>query len=158
MAVNQPFFKYQGEYVKKFIFIISTLAFVLINNAQAESNQEGDITQVMLNQWDTPQNPLTVGPVVVAGKYAIAGWIQGVKGGRALLYKNHENWQVLLCGGDALTKVDQLTQAGLDIRVANSLIKEFKKQEQQLSSQEIEKMSLFDGIVKVTPTVVHQHH
>lgn len=158
VAVNQPPFLYQGECMKKMIFIMAMFAFASSNIAQANQDDETNITQVMLKQWDKPENPLHVAPIVVAADYAMVGWTQGEKGGRALLHKHHGNWQVLLCGGDALTKTEQLTQAGLETKTANDLIKGFKQQAQQLSSQEIEKMSLFEGVVNVSPAQSHEHH
>ena len=134
------------------------LAFASANIAQANQDDEINITQVMLKQWDKPESRLNVAPIVVAADYAMVGWTQGKKGGRALLQKYHGNWQVLLCGGDTLTKTEQLTKAGLDAKTANALIKGFKKQAQQLSSQEIEKMSLFEGVVTVSPAQSHEHH
>jgi hypothetical protein len=143
--------------MKKFIFIMTILAALGIHIAQATPDDETNITQVMLKQWDKPESRLNVSPIVVAADYAMVGWTQGEKGGRAILHKHHENWQVMLCGDDALTKIEQLTQAGLDTKIANALIQGFKKQAQKLSSQEIEKMSLFEGLVNVTPAESHEH-
>lgn len=137
---------------------MTMLAFTNANIAQANQDDENNITQVMIKQWDKPDSRLNVAPIVVATDYAMVGWTQGKKGGHALLHKHQENWQVLLCGGDALTKIEQLTKAGLDAKKANALIKGFKKQAQQLSSQEIEKMSLFEGVVNVSPAQSHKHH
>ena len=144
--------------MKKITFVMAMLAFANMNIAQANPEDEIIITQVMLTEWDKPENPLHVAPIVVAADYAMAGWTQGEKGGRALLHKHHGNWQVLLCGGNALTKTEQLTQAGLETKTANDLIKGFKQQAQQLSSQDIVKMSLFEGVVNVTPAQLHEHH
>jgi hypothetical protein len=144
--------------MKKFIFIMTILVFASANIVQANQDDEINITQAMLKQWDKPESRLNVAPIVVAKDYAIVGWTQGKKGGRALLHKHHGNWQVLLCGGDVLTKTEQLTKAGLDAKTANALIKGFKKQVQQLSSLEIEKMSLFEGVVNVRPAQSHKHH
>lgn len=144
--------------MKKFIFIMTILVFASANIVQANQDDEINITQAMLKQWDKPESRLNVAPIVVAKDYAIVGWTQGKKGGRALLHKHHGNWQVLLCGGDALTKTEQLTKAGLDAKTANALIKGFKKQVQQLSSLEIEKMSLFEGVVNLRPAQSHEHH
>jgi hypothetical protein len=144
--------------MKKFIFIMTILVFASANIVQANQDDEINITQAMLKQWDKPESRLNVAPIVVAKDYAIVGWTQGKKGGRALLHKHHGNWQVLLCGGDALTKTEQLTKAGLDAKTANALIKEFKKQAQQLSPLETEKMSLFEGVVNIRSAQSHEHH
>jgi hypothetical protein len=144
--------------MKKFIFIIAMLAFNNANIVQANQDDETNITQVMHKQWDKLESRLNVATIVVVADYAMVGWTQGKKGGRALLHKHQENWQVLLCGGDALTKIEQLTKAGLDAKAANALIQGFKKQAQQLSSQEIEKMSLFEGVVNVSPAQSHEYH
>ena len=137
---------------------MTILVFASANIVQANQDDEINITQAMLKQWDKPESRLNVAPIVVAKDYAIVGWTQGKKGGRALLHKHHGNWQVLLCGGDALTKTEQLTKAGLDAKTANALIKGFKKQAQQLSPLEIEKMSLFEGVVNIRSAQSHEHH
>ena len=137
---------------------MTILVFASANIVQANQDDEINITQAMLKQWDKPESRLNVAPIVVAKDYAIVGWTQGKKGGRALLHKHHGNWQVLLCGGDALTKTEQLTKAGLDAKTANALIKEFKKQAQQLSPLETEKMSLFEGVVNIRSAQSHEHH
>ncbi len=42
------------------------------------------ITAVLTARFDTPEAPLTVEPVTVQGKVAVAGWSQDGRGGRAL--------------------------------------------------------------------------
>lgn len=37
--------------------------------------------------FDTPENPLNMGPVGISGNYAISDWAQAGMGGRALLRK-----------------------------------------------------------------------
>jgi hypothetical protein len=46
---------------------------------------EATIKALMAAQFDRPEQRLMVNPVVVEGDHAIAGWVQGDMGGRALL-------------------------------------------------------------------------
>jgi hypothetical protein len=43
------------------------------------------VEHVLKAQFDKPEAPLSVAPVSVEGNYAVAGWLQGARGGRALL-------------------------------------------------------------------------
>ena len=65
--------------MKKFIFIMAILAFTNANIAQANQDDETNITQVILKQWDKPESRLNVAPIVVAADYAMVGWTQGKK-------------------------------------------------------------------------------
>ncbi|MEY4028656.1 MAG: hypothetical protein RLZZ329_2376 [Pseudomonadota bacterium] len=56
------------------------------------------IVQAMKRQFDKPQSPLKVAPVVVEGDWALAGWLQDARGGRALLQKRHGHWVIGDCG------------------------------------------------------------
>ena len=57
------------------------------------------VTAVMMAQFDTPENPLTVDPISVQGDVAIAGWAQGDKGGRAFLRNGDMGWSIEVCAG-----------------------------------------------------------
>ena len=62
--------------------------------ASADMEQPADPLQaiplVMKALFETPENPLAVEPVIVDGHWAVAGWAQGEKGGRALLKKGEK--------------------------------------------------------------------
>jgi hypothetical protein len=58
---------------------------------------KGKHKDTMKGMFDTPENPLSVEPVVVLGDNAIAGWVQGERGGRALLWRVDGQWEIRLC-------------------------------------------------------------
>lgn len=66
------------------------------------------IIHVMKAQFDTPENPLTVDPVSIEGDFAVAGWSQGSKGGRALLKLVDGQWTIHLCAGAGLKQAQLL--------------------------------------------------
>lgn len=51
--------------------------------------------------------------LTIDGAYAVAGWIQSGRGGRALLKKEKHVWVIQVCGGDGLTQASQLAMAGM---------------------------------------------
>lgn len=107
------------------------------------------IEQVMKTQFDKSEAPLKVFPVSVEGDYAVAGWMQKQKGGRALLKKQAANWTILVCGGDGLRNAEVLIQTGMNASVAEALAKKVQQSESKLSKQQLKQLSLFGGVVKV---------
>lgn len=85
------------------------------------SGDEAAVRQALMNTWDKPDNPLVVTPVVIAGDYAIADWLQGTRGGRALLARRHGHWQGLICGGDGLRNAAQLQGMGVPAQTSQAL-------------------------------------
>lgn len=56
-----------------------------VGQATANDMNEHQITMVMKQLFEKPDAPLSVVPISVDGDYAVAGWIQGGRGGRAFL-------------------------------------------------------------------------
>lgn len=73
----------------------------------AAGSDEDQIRAVMMAQFDRPDAPLTVAPVVIEGETAMAGWAQDGRGGRALLRRDAEGWYIAMCAGAPL--LDQAT-------------------------------------------------
>jgi len=107
------------------------------------------IKHVMKAQFDQPNNPLLVNPIAVEQQYALAGWIQGGKGGRALLQLEHGHWVIAVCAGDALLKESTLIQTGMTVEMARNLIHQIKFLESKLDAETRTKLSSFDGLVQV---------
>ncbi len=105
----------------------------------------------MKKLFDKPDAPLAVAPVTIEGDYAMAGWIQSGKGGRALLKKEKGQWSIQVCGGDGLKKASALSQTGMPIATAERLVAKVQTAEAKLSADQLKKLSMFDGIVKVEP-------
>jgi hypothetical protein len=107
------------------------------------------IEHVMKAQFDKPQAPLTVVPVTVEGDYAIAGWIQKDRGGRALLKAEGGKWTIRVCAGDGLLRVSTLEMAGVSGPIAKRLAEKVAAAEKRLPVDQVKKFSLFEGVLKI---------
>ncbi len=110
---------------------------------------EQSIAHAMKALFDKPGAPLKVGPVSVEGSFAVAGWIQNDRGGRALLKKERGHWSIQACGGDGLKQATTLAMSGLDQTSAVKLAQKIAASEKQMPSDQIKKFSMFEGVVKV---------
>ena len=105
------------------------------------------ILAVMKAQFDTPENPLTVTPVVIEGDHALASWEQGGNGGRALMRKGHMGWEIVLCGGEDLRMPSFLGQHG--VSASEKLSALFNAEEDKLGAEKVALYSSFEGVVMV---------
>jgi len=113
-----------------------------------DSNAQ-QITAVMKKQFDRPDAPLAVEPVTVDGDYAVAGWIQGAKGGRALLQKEQGQWRISVCGGDGLTQAKVLESTGMHPLMAKKLAAATLAAEAKLSADKRRMFASFEGMLKI---------
>ena len=116
------------------------------------------VERAMKAQFDKPGAPLTVAPVSVEGKYAVAGWIQDGRGGRALLRKDHGKWSIQVCGGDGLKTASSLAMTGMDHSSASKLAHKVEAAEKKLPTDQVRKLSMFVGIVEVEGGGHTPHH
>jgi hypothetical protein len=116
------------------------------------------IVHLMKGMFDTPEAPLTVEPVVVLGGNAIAGWVQGEKGGRALLWRVNGQWQIRLCSGDGLKDPKLLENANISAADAATLVAELAAAEAALDPTVLAKFSSFQGTMMISPDAGHQAH
>lgn len=107
------------------------------------------IEHSMKKLFDKPDAPLAVAPVSIEGDYAVAGWIQSNKGGRALLKKEKGQWSIQVCGGDGLKQASALVQTGMSSATADRLAKKVNSAEAKLSAEQRNQLSMFEGVVKV---------
>jgi hypothetical protein len=110
---------------------------------------EQSIEHAMKALFDKPEAPLKVAPVSVEGAYAVAGWIQYDRGGRALLKKENGKKSIQVCGGDGLKQASSLTMTGMDQASASRLAQKIAAAEKQMPSDQVKKFALFEGVVKV---------
>lgn len=110
---------------------------------------EQSIEHAMKALFDKPDAPLKVAPVSVEGAYAVAGWIQNDRGGRALLKKQNGKWSIQVCGGDGLKQASSLTATGMDQASANKLSQKIAAAERKMPTEQVKKLAMFEGIVKV---------
>ena len=94
---------------------------------------------------------------MVQGEHALAGWVQGQRGGRALLRRQGPTWQVHVCGGDGLKAPAALVDAGLKPAAAKALVKALLTAEAGLPATQRAKFSSFDGLVRMNAQGHHPH-
>ena len=99
-------------------------------------------------QFETPDHPLSVDPVVVQGDHALASWAQGDKGGRALLQRVDGQWQVVLCGGADLRLPEFLTEHA--VSAAETLSQLYNAAEDALGAEKVALSSSFKGVVMIS--------
>lgn len=108
-----------------------------------------DIEAMLKAQFDTPENPLTVAPILVHGPVAIAGWVQDGRGGRAFLRQDDKGWFIELCSGASLMLPATLQSLGLSAADAEALLTGAKAAEATLSPDTIALLDSFDGTLIV---------
>jgi hypothetical protein len=121
----------------------------------AHGNDAHDISAAMKKQFDRPDAQLVVEPVTVVGDYAVAGWTQTGKGGRALLQKDKHGWSISVCAGDGLTRADVLKTTGMSAGNADKLSKAVTAAESKLSKDKLQQFASFEGMVKVDGAASH---
>lgn len=135
--------------MKHILLAYSIMHMLLLSHAVLADQDARLIDQVIRQQWQKPEMQLDISPVVVEGNFAIAGWRQGERGGRALLRRDNHGWAVLMCGGDDLTKPHLLQQSGMQATAADLLTQKLIAAEQLMSPQARKQFSIFEGVVPV---------
>jgi hypothetical protein len=137
--------------------MIFTLAF---GSAVAEPTDQAAVSNLLHSTFDRPEAALRVAPVVVAGNHAIAGWTQGDMGGRALLRRKQQTWELILCAGDGIKSRDALAKAGIPNSVAATLERELAAAEGKLDPGQVAMFSRFEGVLMMDGSGNHppSHH
>lgn len=134
----------------KMVCAFALLAFMAIGGvAHGAPSEAHQVAQSMRDIWDKPEAPLVVDPVVIEGDYALAGWVQQDRGGRALLARVDGTWQVHVCGGDGLNDVGALEMAGMSAAAARRLVDALSTAEAKLPQQTREKFASFGQNIQV---------
>lgn len=108
---------------------------------------EEAIPATLKTMFERPDKPLTILPVVVRNDWAIAGWQQDGRGGRALLKKGHHGWSVFLCSGDGIRQAAALEKAGLSADDAKALAADLAEAEARLDPKVLALFASFEGTV-----------
>ncbi|MBK7899869.1 MAG: copper uptake system-associated protein [Azonexus sp.] len=125
--------------------------------AQSASNADSEAVRALIaRSYDRPEARVETDPVVVAGAYAVAGWTQGERGGRAVLRKVKGRWTVLLCGGDGLKTAQGLRGAGVPETSARLLARDLASAERQVPAERLHRFGLFQAPDASHP--IHPHH
>jgi len=125
--------------------------------AHLQASDSHAIEHAMKKQFDKPKAPLKVEPVSVEGGFAVAGWLQQGRGGRALLENRHGQWVITVCAGDGLKQVEILAQTGMKPEVAKRLAAKVAAQEARLPSETLKKFASFEGMLRVDGDAAHGH-
>jgi len=148
-----------------FLLLIVGLCSMLSNRSLADTaGDRASIAKAMMATWDRPEERLSVEPVTVGVEYALAGWTQGDRGGRALLKRGHGGWSVHVCGGDHLLDAQLLRKIGVTDSESKTLIADQNAAESKLPARKVAMFSLFDSIVEMgidghhAPSVDHGQH
>jgi hypothetical protein len=139
---------------------VTALAVTLLSAGiwAGESEDRQAVEHLMKHTWERPNAPLQVEPVTVEGDYAIAGWTQDERGGRALLRRTDGAWRVLICAGDGLLEETLLLDAGLDAGQAERLLARTREAERGLSAEHLARLALFGKPVRVDGEHGHSAH
>jgi len=97
-----------------FVFLSALLNLFLAGQVFAHDVNQHQIAAAMKKIFDKPEAPLSVPSISVEGDYAVAGWVQGERGGRAFLQKLNGHWIIKACAGSALTQGESIQSLGMD--------------------------------------------
>ncbi|HTT10374.1 MAG TPA: copper uptake system-associated protein [Burkholderiaceae bacterium] len=103
------------------------------------------IRAVIASTYDTLESKVETAPIVVRGDYAVADWIQGHRGGRALMQRRDGAWQIAACGGEAFRTVDGLKLAGVPADTAVQLVALLTRAEGSLANDRVKLFDSFDA-------------
>lgn len=112
------------------------------------------ITAMQKAMFDSADNPLDMGPISVAGDYAVSGWSQGEAGGRALLRKTAAGWAIHLCAGAGLKDAAELIKIGVPEPQAHELAALLADAEARLPAQTVALYDSFDGVMMVDEELI----
>ena len=130
-------------------FMIAGAALFAAACGSASSESETAIAAVVKQRLEKPGVELMVDPIAADGAFAVAGWTQGEKGGRALLQKGGKGWLLVLCGGESLRSMQGLTRLGVPQHQAMEITKELAREEKRVSAERLAKMASFTGEVRM---------
>lgn len=134
-------------YIARWMLVLGLMLSATIISA-GETDADA-IRQLMRHSWERADAPLEVNPVTVEADYAVAGWTQGERGGRALLRRAQEGWHVVICAGDALLDPTTLRDAGLDAGAADQLAASVVRAEQGVPAERRQQFASFQGTMRV---------
>lgn len=126
--------------------------------AVAKVKETTAIEMALKAQWDKPNHPIRIPVIVMQGDYAIADWIQEQHGGRALLKRDQQNWQTLLCGDANMKQVSNLVSTGVSREDAKHLAAALEQAEKRLSNADTVLIDGFKGIVDLLKAPQHHAH
>ncbi|TXH87376.1 MAG: copper uptake system-associated protein [Rhodoferax sp.] len=138
-------------------WVFAAVALLGLGYSYAQGADSAAVEAVMKKQFDRPDAPLKVAPVTIVNDLAIAGWLQGDRGGRALLLKGHGAWVITVCAGDGLKDIKVLESTGMSYSTAKQLAIEVVRSESKLSEETRQRFASFEGFMKIDASSAHGH-
>lgn len=136
-----------------------TVLFGAVHAGYADRLREQAAIRGLIDKtWSRPDAKVVIDPVVVDGDYAIAGWTQGERGGRALLKQHNGEWAVVLCSGDGLKLARLLIEAGVPEARATRLAADLATAEAATDAGRVELFSTFEGVMRMSGEHGSPHH
>ncbi len=141
------------SYRIKSTLLLSAICCGLVSFSAKAEDEAQQIRASIGHTFDRPDAVVVSDPVVVENGYALADWIQGDKGGRALLRNKNGQWSVMLCSGDGIKKTEVLVNAGVPQSTAEALVGKLAHAEGGLPPEQVKIFGLFGS-----QQVVHHEH
>jgi hypothetical protein len=139
------------------VFVVAACLFSnAIAHPQTEDESRERIQKLISKTFDQPNLKVQITPIVIEGKVAIADWVQGEKGGRALLTRKHVDWEIIACGGAGFKDPSVIAGAGISKRIANNITEKLKIAEAKLPPQKVKQLDSFDGVVTMGRSSRHE--
>jgi len=149
-----------SRYMPKIVLLLSVTLAVFRGAAFAESAEQL-IRQLLMETFDKPEAQLVVEPIVVVNDHAVADWVQGSHGGRALLKSRDGRWSLILCSGDGIKSAAALQQAGVPAPDAVKLSEGLERAEKIIPPETRALLATFEGTVVMgadSHHAVSDHH
>lgn len=130
-----------------------------MNHGQLNMDGMADPQQIehlMKAQFDKPEAPLTVNPVVIQGDFAIGGWAQDKAGGYALLKRTDGKWAIHLCTGAAVKEEANLVKMSVPADDARTLSATLAAELAKLDPAVVDQLDSFEGTIMIEGGH-HQH-
>lgn len=124
-------------------------------HSQTEVVSQEKIQAIISKTFDLPNLKVKTNPIVIEGKVAIDDWTQGQKGGRALLRRKHDEWEIIACGGSGFKSSNGISEAGISREIAQNITAKLATAEAKLSTQQVKQFDSFDGVVNMIHDAKH---
>jgi hypothetical protein len=155
MASIQKYRSSFGHFALAFVAATCLFSNAIAHPLTEEESRER-IQKLISKTFDRPDLKVQTDPIVIEGKVAIADWIQGEKGGRALLTRKHVDWEIIACGGAGFKDPSVIAGAGISKRIANNITEKLKIAEAKLPPQKVKQLDSFDGVVTMGRSSRHE--
>ncbi len=142
------------------LLISSAIPFASISfcAVAAEPISHQEIQTLISTIYDKPNMKVETSPIAVVDDYAVADWVQGQRGGRALLQRIKGKWAIMACGADGLKDLKTLSDSGIPKPTANNIIAKLNAAEKNVDSHRLHLFSLFGTKDDPMQMDHHEHH